>query len=338
MRICSRALLALFSSSLAVALPASATNAPKAVRSELMLVTTFGPGAIPLPRTEDWKPQMLTVYDDGRRPSAQFSYEPIKMGVSFLLFENRAGTPGAENCREAAIAPLIKAGGKKITERRDGENKLADGTTVSTTSYLLTMAPSQGSVGRQRSLFAFAGNATTCAEMHITSVVDTPERRTKMRALVKEFKPDLQYKPVPLDYFQMGQLLSKNTPKLAILYFRASLDKMPKDAGYLTPRRVTTDQLVTALVMTGDVKGGRVLAVEATATDPDYPINYYNLACADAEEGDAAGAKKHLQEAFDRRKNVVAGEKMPDPALNDSIRKLQKDGDFWTFVESLPKN
>ena len=64
-------------------------------------------GTIPLPQTADWKPEMLTVYDDGRRPVAQFSYEPGKVGVSFLLFENRSGTPGPMGCREDAIAPLV---------------------------------------------------------------------------------------------------------------------------------------------------------------------------------------------------------------------------------------
>lgn len=338
MRIFFRALPALLGSSLGLALPAGAADAPKTVRSELTLVTTFGPGGIPLPRSGEWKPEMLTVYDDGRRPVAQFSYQPKKVGVSFLLFENKSGTPGAKGCREDAISPMIKNGGKKITERRDGEDKLADGTEVATTSYLLTMADDRGSNGRQRSLFAFAGDAATCAEMHISSVVDTPAQRTNMKGMLKEFKPSLAYQPVAHDYFVLGQLLSKNAPKLAVPYFQASLDKMPTDGSYLTARRVTTDQLVMALGISGDLKGSRAVAEKAAATDPDYPINYYNLACADSEAGDAAGAKKHLQAAFDRRKNVVAGEKMPDPSLDDSIRKLQKDADFWTFVESLPKD
>ncbi len=338
MRIFIRALPALLGFSLALALPAGAADAPKTVRSELKLVTTFGPGGIPLPRTEDWKPEMLTVYDDGRRPVAQFSNETKKVGVSFLLFENKSGTPGAKGCREDAISPMIKNGGKRITERLDGQDKLEDGTEVATTSYLLTVGPDQGSKGRQRSLFAFVGDSATCAEMHISSVVDTPAQRTNMKGMLKEFTPSLTYQPVARDYFVLGQLLSKNAPKLAVPYFRASLDKLPTDGGYLTARRVTTDQLVMALGISGDPKGSRDVAEKAASTDPDYPINFYNLACADAEAGDAAGAKKHLQEAFDRRKNVVAGEKMPDPSLDDSIRKLQKDTDFWTFVESLPKD
>jgi hypothetical protein len=338
MRIRFRALLAVLCSASAVAPLARAADTPKSVRSELRLVTSFGPGAIPLPQTADWKPEMLTVYDDGRRPAAQFSNESHKVGVSFLLFENRSGTPGAKGCREDAISPLVKSGGSNVTERRDGDDKLADGTDVATTSYLLTMTPGQGSSGRQRSLFAFVGNATTCAEMHISSVVDTPEQRSSMKALLKEFKPDLGYRPVAIDYFHIGQLLFKASPKFAAPYFRASLGAMPADESYTTPRRMTTDQLVMSLGMSGDVKGSRALAEKAVAADPDYPINYYNLACADAEEGDAASARKHLQDAFDRRKNVIQGESMPDPSIDDSIVKLKNDKAFWDFVQSLPKN
>ncbi len=103
------------------------------------------------------------------------------------------------------------------------------------------------------------------------------------------------------------------------------------------PRRVATDQLVMALGMSGDLKNSRAVAENAIASDPDYPINYYNLACADAEEGNASTAKTHLQMAFDRRANVLKGESMPDPSKDDSILKLKTDKEFWAFVLALPR-
>jgi hypothetical protein len=69
-----------------------------------------------------------------------------------------------------------------------------------------------------------------------------------------------------------------------------------------------------------------------------HPLNYYNLACADAEQGNASDARTHLQQAFDRRANIIKGESMPDPAKDDSILKLKNDKAFWTFVLALPKN
>ena len=92
-----------------------------------------------------------------------------------------------------------------------------------------------------------------------------------------------------------------------------------------------------SLGMSGDIKDSRAVAGKAIATDPDYPLNYYNLACADAEQGDATSAKLHLQQAFDRRANVLKGESMPDPTKDDSILKLKKNEAFWAFVLTLPK-
>jgi tetratricopeptide (TPR) repeat protein len=104
---------------------------------------------------------------------------------------------------------------------------------------------------------------------------------------------------------------------------------------YKNPRRIATDQLEMSLSMSGDLKNSRAIAQQAIANDPDYPINYYNLACADAEQRDAANAKIHLQQAFDRRANTIKGEVMPDPTKDDSILKLKKDKTFWAFVETL---
>jgi tetratricopeptide (TPR) repeat protein len=112
---------------------------------------------------------------------------------------------------------------------------------------------------------------------------------------------------------------------------------MPNDPTYLTPRRVTTDQLVMSLGMSGDTQKSRAVAEKAIAADPDYPINYYNLACADAEQGNPTEAKMHLKQAFDRRANVLKGESMPDPTKDDSILKLKNDKEFWAFVLVLSK-
>jgi hypothetical protein len=61
---------------------------------------------------------------------------------------------------------------------------------------------------------------------------------------------------------------------------------------------------------------------------------YYNPACADAEEKDRTSARTNLQKAFDP-KNVIPGEKMPDPTTDDSFVPYRNDKDFWTFLQSI---
>jgi hypothetical protein len=89
--------------------------------------------------------------------------------------------------------------------------------------------------------------------------------------------------------------------------------------------------------MSGDLKQSRAVNQAAIVKDPSYPLYYFNLACADAESGDAAGARAHLQQAFDRRANTIKGESLPDPAADDSIQKLKSNKEFWDFVQGLSK-
>jgi hypothetical protein len=316
--------------------PGSVYAQQAAPSKPLMLVTWFGSGAIALPNGPDWKPEMLTVYDNIKRPVAQYTKVDVDLAVSFIVFENHSGKPSAEGCREVAINPILEHDAKLISKRVDGEVKSATGETLATTSYLLDM--SLAGSHHQRNLFGFTGDSKTCAEIHISSVVETPAEEAAMNAVLTDFHPDLAYQPNAADYFRLASVLFKGSPDLAAPYYKSSLDAMPKEARFLTARRVTTDQLVMSLGMSGDLKNSRGVAEMAIAADPDYPINYYNLACADAEQGNATDAKLHLQRAFDRRANVLKGEKMPDPTKDDSILKLKKNKAFWGFVLTLPKN
>jgi len=302
----------------------------------LMLVTWFGRGGIALPNGQDWKAEMLTVYDKGTRPVAQYSKSNSGLTVSFILFENLSGQAVAEGCRSDAINPILAHDSKLISKRVDGEVKNAAGERLATTFYRLDLDVAGGH--HSANLFGFAGDAKTCAEIHISSVAETPAEEERMRAVLTDFHPDVAYQPTALDYFRMASILFKNSPGLAAPYYKSSLDAMPGGASSLTMRRVATDQLVMSLGMSGDLKNSRAVAENAIAADPDYPLNYYNLACVDAEQGNRADAKLHLQQAFDRRANVLKGESMPDPTQDDSILKLKNDKAFWAFVLSLPKN
>jgi len=287
-----------------------------ATAKRLMLVTWFGPGAIALPNGPDWKPEMLTV--------------------SFIVFENLSGKPSAQGCREDAINPILEHDAKLISKHVDGEAKSATGESLATTSYLVDM--NQASGHHQHNLFGFAGSSKTCTEIHISTVVETPAEEAAMNAVLADFHPDLIYQPNPDDYFKLASALFENSPGLAAPYYKSSLDAMPNDGTYVNLRRIATDQLVMSLGMSGDAKNSRAVAEKAIAADPDYPINYYNLACADAEQGNAIDAKTHLQQAFDRRANVLKGESMPNPTKDDSLLTLKKDKAFWAFVLALSKN
>ncbi len=100
-------------------------------------------------------------------------------------------------------------------------------------------------------------------------------------------------------------------------------------------QRVATDQAGMAYGLAGNIPKARAIFEAAVAKDPQYPMYYYNLACADAEEKKLADARDHLQQAFARKANVIRGETMPDPTKDDSFLPYRDNKEFWTFVESL---
>ena len=124
----------------ASAIPISIAAQQSTPAKPLMLITWFGPGGIPLPDSNNWKAELLTVYDKGTRPVAQFSQAATRRTVSFIVFENLSGTPTAQGCRQDAIDPIVKNEGKLISGRVDGEMKNSAGDTLATTSYVLDLS------------------------------------------------------------------------------------------------------------------------------------------------------------------------------------------------------
>ena len=99
--------------------------------------------------------------------------------------------------------------------------------------------------------------------------------------------------------------------------------------------RILVDQLVMSYGIGGQLKKAHQLLDDAVQKDPDYPLNYYNLACAYAEEGDKAKMLAGLRQAFERKQNVLKGEQMPDPRADSSFQKYVRDPDFAKLMKDL---
>ncbi len=326
--------LLLFAVLLSLPIPTHSIAQLAPAKKQMQLVTWFGPGGIALPLGGEWEPTMISVYDKNMRPVIEFENHETKVTLSFALFENNSGMAGAEGCRKDAIDPILEQMGKNISDRKDGEMDDGRGGKYATTSYAMKLLET----AHNHDVFAFAGDAKVCAEVYASVVAGKPDEEAVLKAALAEFRPDLAYKPTTQDFYMIGTLLYKRAPEQAAPYYKASLETMPQGSAYTIPRRVITDQLVLALGRSGDLKDSRAVAQQAIASDPEYPLNYYNLACADAEAGDAANAKVHLQQAFDRRANMVKGKPLPNPTTDSSLLKLKSDKAFWAFVEGLPKS
>ena len=304
-------------------------------RAPGMLVGWSIPGGIPLPNQPGWVLQLLTVYNNAGRPVAQFHDEKTHVNSSFILFENLSGKPTSEGCRADVMEPIRKEQGELISNPTTGQFDDGHGGSFATASHLAKLPGS----AHEHDVFAFAGNAKTCAEIHVSTISGTPDEDKNLAAALALFHPDLTYRPTCADYLPEASAFYKQSPITGAPFYDACLNTIPEntsDPGQIATRRLATDQIVIALGVTGKIGQSRAYAERAIKRDPDYPLNYYNLACADAEEGKVSDAKLHLRQAFDRRANTLKGETLPDPTKDDSILKLKKDKAFWDFVQSLP--
>jgi predicted Zn-dependent protease len=102
-----------------------------------------------------------------------------------------------------------------------------------------------------------------------------------------------------------------------------------------TQDRILTDQLIMSYGITGEINKAHALLDEAIGNDPEYPLNYYNQACAFAEEGEKSKALANLDQAFRRKANVLKGEQMPDPRADSSFQKYVRDPDFVSLMKKL---
>jgi tetratricopeptide (TPR) repeat protein len=195
----------------------------------------------------------------------------------------------------------------------------------------------QGSNGKKSFIVrGFVATSDICGDLEIYSETSITAEDPDLRKIFESYRLDPGYIPQFKDVFLYAQVLYKHQMyQAAAPIFERALSKLDDNEAQQTWRRATTDQAGMSYGMSGDVPKARALFQAAIAKDPDYPMYYYNLACADAEEKKLADARLHLQEAFARKGNVIPGEKLPDPTKDDSFLPYRNNKDFWKFLEGL---
>jgi hypothetical protein len=246
------------------------------------------------------------------------------LGFLFLWPEKPHLT--SDSCRDE----MLKAEGPQILEAVQALSLYTTPSGVHTAMALIVPR-----TGKLSALRVFVADEDLCADLLFTEAqpptkVVFPMDRIKLILNSLTFDPDAK----PTFSYATVEWNQHHVEGAAKAYAAAlklvdSSDDPPKW------RRVTTDQLSMALGMSGDLKASRAVNQAAIETDPTYPLYYYDLACADAESGDASAARTHLQQAFDRRANSLKGESFPDPTADDSLKKLSADKDFWNLAENI---
>ncbi len=298
-----------------------------------------GKGRIIIPAQGEFQWQSVSLYDQGTRPVFLATNRSANLDVSFILFPNTTGSTSPRICRDDVLSASVHSmsavpGVANTKQGKKEDRQLANGTLLATGSTFIA-AVGDAKV-EQQNVFGVAASATTCAEIHISKVSYKPADEALFTSELESFQFEPDYVPSAQDYFNFATVFYNvaKSYESAAFYYQRSLDTLPANTP-LNLKRVVVDQLAMSYGISGQIKQSRAVNEAAIQTDPDYPLYYYNLACADAEQGKADDAKTHLQQAFDRKANTLPGEHIPDPAQDDSIQKLKKNKTFWAFVQTL---
>ena len=294
-------------------------------------------GRVILPPDKDWQPQSIVLLDAGTRPVVTFKNGVSGIDLSVIVFANHTGAATSESCRNAVMRPILAnlANSAVVRNIAKETRPQAKGPALAVQSYFIERVGDTPL--RQQNLFGFYGDRSVCAEIHISKPVyisaDAPQFETTLKAI----RFESGYEPTSHDYSTIGTIYfaAAQSYAPAAVYYQRALDTLGSSPSDLNTRRFLVDQLSMSYGLSGDMTRSRKVDEEAIVSDPDYPTYYYDLACVDAEEGKADAARGHLQQAFDRRRNVLPGETFPDPATDDSFAKLKDDKGFSDFVNQM---
>ena len=252
--------------------------------------------------------------------------------LTFLFVLSDLGPLNSERCRDGMIA-MEKKSNSRLTVSGTFEMTQSDGQKIALIVY--------SSPGRDKKnvymLRGFIADADLCGDMEFYSDAPIAENDPDLKKVFATYRLDTKHIAEFKETFSYAQILfDHHMYPAAAPVFELALTRLgDDDLDPKTWRRVATDQAGMAYGISGNIAKARALFNEAIAKDPDYPMYYYNLACADAEEKKLDEAQLHLKQAFDRKANVIRGENLPDPTKDDSFLLYRGNKQFWEFLEQL---
>jgi tetratricopeptide (TPR) repeat protein len=252
--------------------------------------------------------------------------------LAFLFAAPDKAPLNASSCRDG----VLKAENAEAAVQNRASMRSTSGVEI---ALAVLLAPKDA----RMSLRAFVASGDLCGDLLFNAADVQPGDEAAYRLTMETAKQTLltltfepSYKPTFKDAFAYAGVENmKHQYAGAAAAYRAALAMVNQSDDPLKFRRVVTDELSMALGISGDLKGSREVNEAAIAKDPEYPLYYYNLSCADAEAGDPKAARTHLQLAFDRRSHTLKGETFPDPTEDDSLQKLRKDDAFWSLAQQV---
>jgi tetratricopeptide (TPR) repeat protein len=180
------------------------------------------------------------------------------------------------------------------------------------------------------SLNAYLSNEDYWIDVHI-SKTQYKESDTKLfDAIVNSLKfEEVTVDDIPATFLSASMAFYSQDYPNAIIGYERIIQKLNTDLAW----HVTVDNLGMAYGITGYFSNAKRIFEYGISRDPEYPLFYYNLACACAETSDLDNMLKNLEEAFKRKANVNKGEKFPNPRKDSSFKNYLKNEQFKQLLK-----
>jgi len=255
--------------------------------------------------------------------------------LGFLFLAPEAAPLTSATCRDAALAQDKKTN-TTLKVLKTSEIPRPGGLPVDLVTF--SAANRDGSVGYR--VRGFVATGDICGDLKFYSVKPISDDDGDLKKVFLSYQMDPNYTPQFSDVSLYAQVLFlAHEYRAAAPIFEKALAMVPVDGAPFRSatfaRRVMRDQAGMSYGIAGDFKKARSIFEKGTTEDPDYPMYYYNLACADAGESKLSEARLHLQQAFDRKANLNPGETMPVATQDDSFLPYKGNEEFWAFLERL---
>lgn len=197
----------------------------------------------------------------------------------------------------------------------------------------------QGMKVNQKNINAYLAEDNYWIDIHLSKANYKSEDDKLFRGILDSISIDKNYKASPYDNFNFGNLFyQQNQYKKAIHFFEKALEEEKKSPTLGKDLfKVLVDLLGISYGISGDLVKAKEIFQWAIKQDPEFPMFYYNLACAYAEMNDMSGAIKNLKKAYQYKNNMLPGETLPDPTTDSSFSKYMRNHVFTSELDNMKK-
>lgn len=241
-----------------------------------------------------------------------------------IYFEPHSNGNNSLATREYYINNLNKSPLKRSQEKKHEESYKA--------IYEYLIEEYNGVPLNQKNINIYIATNNIWIDIHISKVLYTKEDENIFNNFINSISIE---KKASSDFFSIGSHYFLNGDYNSAINFYNKSFELEKNNRTLNKNQyyVLIDNLGMSYGITGDFQNSIKIYDFGISIDPNYPNFYYSLACCYAEMNNIDKCLGNLENALKNKKNVLNGEKFPNPNKDNSLKKYKMDTRFKDLLK-----